>query len=158
MSNKEISTLRDFSSFFNMENIRSICTLKKSRGISNVMYKVRHNKSRIKKKTRFDINVYNRASFYYNKEVVYTTKQRSTDCKTCWVIFLLLLYTRYGTYSSWEKNRFNANISIKKKPPISDLINVSRFILNDRVMYVKNHCLSSFFEVRHVNHINICLP
>lgn len=50
MSNKEISTLRDFSSFFNMENIRSICTLKKSRGISNVMYKVRHNKSRIKKK------------------------------------------------------------------------------------------------------------
>lgn len=50
MSNKEISTLRDFSSFLNMENIRSICTLKKSRGISNVMYKVRHNKSRIKKK------------------------------------------------------------------------------------------------------------
>lgn len=47
MSNKKISTLRDFSSFFNMENIRSICTLKKSRGISNVMYKVRHNKSRI---------------------------------------------------------------------------------------------------------------
>lgn len=72
MSNKEISTLRDFSSFFNMENI---CTLKKSRGISNVMYKVRHNKSRIKKKTRFDINVYNRASSYYNKEVVYNTKQ-----------------------------------------------------------------------------------
>lgn len=58
MSNKEISTLRDFSSFFKMENIWSICTLKK-----------------IKKKTRFDINVYNRASFYYNKEVVYNTKQ-----------------------------------------------------------------------------------
>lgn len=25
---------------------------------------------------------------------------------------------------------------------------------NDRVMYVKNHCLSSFFEVRHVNHMS----
>lgn len=57
-----------------MENIWSICILKKFRGISNVMYKVCYNKLRIKKKFRFDINVYNRVLFYYNKEVVYNIK------------------------------------------------------------------------------------
>lgn len=49
MLNKEISILRDFFLFFNMENIWSICILKKFRGISNVMYKVCYNKLRIKK-------------------------------------------------------------------------------------------------------------
>lgn len=62
MSNKEIITLRDYASSFIMENMQSMCTLKKSRGMSNVMYKIRDRKSRIKKK-RYDINVYNRALF-----------------------------------------------------------------------------------------------
>lgn len=62
MSNKEIITLRDYASSFIMENMQSMCTLKKSRGMSNVMYKIRDSKSRIKKK-RYDINVYNRALF-----------------------------------------------------------------------------------------------